>query len=394
VTAAPERLEPEMPKVLHFRQSSRIWGPERVILDLCRSLPAQGFGGEIAIMYPRRAGEPPTHPLVLAAQAAGISIVQVPAAWTALPGVVWWLRRELIRGRFAILHTHEFKTTILGAFAARLAMPAVSLVATDHSLFTGGSWRMQLFRALEIIALHAYRCVTVPAASQRQRLSRFARLRRITRVVPEGIDADLLCRAAATESTTELRTRLGVPDGVPVIAIVGRLEPQKGHRLFIQSAARVLSRRPETRFWIVGDGPLRTELESCVAAAGIAAGVAFLGYRADVPTVLRASDALALASLDEALPQVILEALALGTPVVAPRVGGIADMITDGETGVLVAPRDPEALAAGMLRLIENPAYARALGARGPEIIAERFGSALAARQMAAVYREVLACKP
>jgi glycosyltransferase involved in cell wall biosynthesis len=150
---------------------------------------------------------------------------------------------------------------------------------------------------------------------------------------------------------------------------VGTLHHVKGSDLLVQAFARVHAVEPTARLEVVGDGPARTAIEAYVRDHGLDDAVRFVGVIEPerVLDVIDAADIVVLASRSEGMPRVILEAFARGVPVVAPRVGGIPEAVRDGETGVLVAPEDPAALADGMLRLIADPTYRRALGTRGRE---------------------------
>ena len=128
--------------------------------------------------------------------------------------------------------------------------------------------------------------------------------------------------------------------------------------MFVRALPRILADRPDAVAWIVGDGPLRPAVEAAVAEAGLRARVRFLGLRKDIPSVLSASDVLVHSSLREGLPRVVLEALAVGTPVVATAVGGVPDAVTDGVSGLLVPPEDPAALAGAVLATLGDRAGA------------------------------------
>jgi glycosyltransferase involved in cell wall biosynthesis len=153
----------------------------------------------------------------------------------------------------------------------------------------------------------------------------------------------------------------------PVAAIVAALRPEKNHELFLRAAARIASDRPEARFLIIGDGPRRGELERLTAELGIDRNVLFLGTRSDVQRILSLATALVLSSHMEANPVSILEALACARPVVATRVGSIAESVEHGVCGYLVTPGDEAELAARVDDLLGQPELARRMGQAGRE---------------------------
>jgi glycosyltransferase involved in cell wall biosynthesis len=177
-----------------------------------------------------------------------------------------------------------------------------------------------------------------------------------THVVPLAVDLDRLL--AVTPS----------PHAGAVVGNVARLVEQKGHRDLLAALARV----PDARLVLVGEGPLRPELERLAASLGIGERVEFLGHRDDVPELLAGFDVFAFPSLFEGLCLAVIEAQAAGVPVVATPVGGIRETVIDGQTGLLVPPHDPAALAAGIARLLADPEEARRL-ARAARAQSARF---------------------
>jgi glycosyltransferase involved in cell wall biosynthesis len=190
---------------------------------------------------------------------------------------------------------------------------------------------------------------------------------------------------------SRVRAELGVPAGAPLVGVVGRLVADKGQDDFLKAAARILERRPETRFLLVGTGTNEPELRALAASLGIAERVRFLGFRDDVPEITAALGVSVLPSVDcDASPAVLKEALACGVPVVATAIGGAGEILRQGETGLLVPPRDPARLAEAILSLLDDPDRARAMGRLGARDVAERFTPARLAAETLAVYASVV----
>jgi glycosyltransferase involved in cell wall biosynthesis len=182
-----------------------------------------------------------------------------------------------------------------------------------------------------------------------------------------------------------------VPPGAQIVGAIGRLSWKKAYPDLFDALARVRAARPDVHLVVVGDGPLRAELEADAARRGLAGHVHFLGEVHDVRALLHGFDVFAISSVIEGMPNVLLEALAAERPVVATRVGGIPEIVTDGKSGVLVPPSDPAALAAGMLRLLENPAEAALFGAAGRRVAESRFGVGTMVERFTQLYDELLA---
>ena len=171
------------------------------------------------------------------------------------------------------------------------------------------------------------------------------------RVVPNGVDTS---RFSDRPANLALRSELGLPADAPTVGIVAVLRPEKNHDLFLRAAAIVHRQVPQAHFLIVGDGPLRREVEAQIRALGLEGVVHMLGMRRDIPELLNVIDVVALTSKMEANPVSVLEALSSGRPVVSTRVGSIPENVIDGETGFLVPPGDEEALAARFITLLTN----------------------------------------
>ena len=151
------------------------------------------------------------------------------------------------------------------------------------------------------------------------------------------------------------------------VGIIGRLAPEKGHIYFLQAAVLIGKKRPEVKFIIAGEGYLQPELLGLVQKAGLAAKTEFTGRFRDLKEVMRRIDILALSSLTEGLPLVLLEAIAFRKAIVATGVGGVAELIQDGETGLLVPAKDSAAMASAILRLVDDPEMRSGLAAKALE---------------------------
>jgi glycosyltransferase involved in cell wall biosynthesis len=206
-------------------------------------------------------------------------------------------------------------------------------------------------------------------------------------VIPNGLDIEAFDRMAAAEVE---RGQFGLTDGDFVIGTVGRLDPQKGHAHLLRAAALVLERHPEARFLIVGDGELRSVLEQQARDAGIADRVVFVGRYEPAAALYRLMDLFVLPSLWEGAPYSPLEAMAAGLPVVCSDVGGCRDIVADGETGFLVPPAQPHALAERVLELLEHRDRARAMGRAGRQRVEERLSLERMLLATADLYRQVL----
>ncbi len=266
-----------------------------------------------------------------------------------------WCRRINAR----IVHTCELYANIFGLPAAALAGVDVR-IGNRRELVTPDKTRALL--TSQRLAYKGAHAVVANSAAAAEQLRREGVPPGKIRLIPNGVDC-VAFAPARTDADRPLRR----------VVTVANLRPEKGHDTLIAAAADVVAARPDAEFLIVGDGPLRGELQRQVDARGLGARVRFLGERSDVPALLASSDVFALPSRTEACPNGVLEAMAAGLPIVASRVGGVPELVESGVHGLLVEPDRPEQLAASLLDLMNRPQFAFAAGRAARERAVGRF---------------------
>ncbi|MBI3268666.1 MAG: glycosyltransferase [Planctomycetes bacterium] len=315
-------------------------------------------------------------------EARGVPVTPLRMRGKADVGALLRLARLLRNLRIDLLQTFLFHANLLGRVAARLAgTPAVvSAVRVAE-----GERRFHL-------ALDRWTCGWVDAVTANaEELSRFCRDEaRLpapkVRTIPNGVDFEKYLRPALPA------TPLPIRPGDRVLVAVGRLSRQKGLVHLLAAMDRVITVEPAARLLLVGKGEEEQHLRAAVPERA-RGRVEFLGWRPDVPAILQAAEALVLPSLWEGMPNVVLEAMAAARPVVASAVGGAVDLVRDGETGLLVPPADPASLGDAILRLLAEPARARAMGVAGRERARREYSWDRTAAAYQALYEEVLAKK-
>lgn len=264
------------------------------------------------------------------------------------------LRTYFKAHRIDLVHTHSSKAGILGRAAALLAGVPV-IVHTIHGWSfnpTQPAWLRGAFAGLERgAAAFTDRLIAVSAANRDAGLRRRIGSASRYTVLHSGIDAESFRRAGRTRA--EVRGSLGWDDSYTVVGSIACLKPQKAPLDFARAAAAAYAIDPSLRFFIAGDGELRPQLETLIGELGLRDVVRVLGWRRDVPDLLRAMDLFLLTSLFEGLPRAVLQAMAAGVPVVATAVDGTPEVVEDGVTGLLVPPGRPD-LAAGRLLELER----------------------------------------
>jgi glycosyltransferase involved in cell wall biosynthesis len=179
-----------------------------------------------------------------------------------------------------------------------------------------------------------------------------------------------------------------------VVAVIGRLEPQKGHRVLFDALPRVRAEIADLRVVVVGEGTLRPALERQVTRLGLETCVEFVGYQADIGPWLGAADVTVLPSFYEGLPLVAIESLAAGRPMVASAVDGVPEVVVDGETGLTVPPGEPGLLADALIRMLADQGLRERLGETGRRLVRERFTKERQLRSTAQLYCQTVGGMP
>ena len=290
-----------------------------------------------------------------------------------------WLRREEID----LVHAHMYRAEVVGTRAAIDAGTPV-IVATVHSSRVRSEADVRQLAELT----QAMDRLIVPSASIERKVRAEGRDTARFAVVPNGVD---LSRFTAPVPPCRLRTEYGIPGDAPLLGVVARLEPEKGHRSLIDAMPAILEVAPDARLAIVGEGSEAEALRRQARARGVAGRVIFTGRRDDISALTADLTVAVLPSLREAQGISLLEAMARRIPVVASDVGGIPEVVTDGVDGLLVPPEDAAALAAAIIRLLRDPDLRRRLGEAGFRTVADRFSIDAQVRRIQAVYDEELA---
>jgi glycosyltransferase involved in cell wall biosynthesis len=329
------------------------------------------------------------------ARRRGCRVVDVPALGreiapladlTALAQLVRLIRRE----RPAVVHTHTSKAGFVGRLAAVIARAPAVIHQPHGHIFYGyyGPRRTAVFTALERRAARwTDRIITLTDRGTAEHLAHGIGRAEQYVTVPSGVPIAEL--RAAAPARGEARARLGLDGDAIVIVGLGRLVPIKGFDLLVRALPIVVSQVPSARVLLVGEGAERTHLETIAASLGVAGRLRLTGETNDPAPYLAAADVVTVPSRNEGMGRVIVEAMALGRPVVATAVGGIPDVVTDGECGRLVEPEDVDALAAALIELGRDPALRRKLGEAAAQR-AEAFSTAVAREKLLTVYAALL----
>jgi glycosyltransferase involved in cell wall biosynthesis len=297
------------------------------------------------------------------------------------------LAREATARRIEVLHAHQYTPFFYAAVAKLFIRPRPKVILTEHGRHypdhVSPHRRMVNRLILDYLADEVNACIGFSARAL-CRVDGF-RGNRIV-VIDNGIEVD---RYGPAENQRELRVRLGLEASRRYIVHVARHHPVKDQATLLRGFALVAADVPDVDLLMVGDGPLRGELELLASSLGVARRVRFLGIRKDVPEVLRAADVFALTSVSEAASLTLLEAMATGLPVVVSAVGGNPDIVRDGVDGLLFPRGDAAGCAAAFRRLLTEQGLAHRLGANARQRTHERYRLETTVEKYHALYRKL-----
>ena len=342
-------------------------GAARVAVDL--AVAGRGWYGACEVLH--GAEEPPDSALARELAAAGVATRAVPelvrdpspvrdlAALSALT-------RSFRENPPDLVHAHTSKAGVLAVLAASRARVRAIVFAPHGNVFPeaggvpgvppAGLRRRVMMLGMRLAGSRACRVIALSEADRTRMIElRLAPPDRLT-VIANGL------RLPSLDAIVPPGTRR---TGVPVIGMIARMTAEKGHSVLLRAAARLRGEFPSLTVRLVGGGPLETPLRAEAAGLGVGNAVEFPGFRDDLPPLLAEMDVVAVPSIYEGFGLTIVEAMGMARPVVASRVGGIPEVVAEGETGLLVPPGDPPALAAALATILRDPPRAQAMGEAG-----------------------------
>ena len=363
-----------MQTVVHYTDSSGFGGAEQAMLILIAGLKAQGW--HPLLMYHPAPG---IKPLVEAAALMDVELWPVPPMPDGLSGArrVWPFSRDLRARRPDVFHAHltwplACKFGLVGSILADVPATVATL-----QLYVEFPLNLSILVQQRWIAARISRYVAVSHAVAQRVIHKLPWPARKVQVIHNCI---------STQAPDQVCDRPIKQTDRPVVLTVARLDEQKGHRYLLEAAVQV----PEAQFVLAGDGPLRASLELQARSLGLQERVKFLGYRSDIANLLESCDVFVLPSIYEGLPLSILEAMSARKPVIATQIGGTDEAVIANETGLLIPPADPHALAAAIRKILSDRSLAQRLASAGRVRVEQEFSAARMVQQMIELYDELL----
>ncbi len=289
-----------------------------------------------------------------------------------------------------IVHTHTSKAGILGRWAAFFAGVPIILHTPHGHIFWGyfSKWKVLFYIILEkLTACIANKIIALTEQEKNDHIHLCIASEDKFSVVHSGIDLDRFSNVFFAPAV--MKKKLGIPEGNLIVGTAGRLTHVKGHGYLIEAAGNIVDTRSDTTFVFLGDGELSDKLKNMTSMLGIEENVKFLGWRPDMAEVMSTFDLFVLPSLNEGMGRVLVEAMVLGKPIVASNVGGIPDLVFNGENGYLFPVGNVETLVARINELLDDPMKREEMGNRGRSY-ATGYGSEEMVKKIDLLYRQLL----
>jgi glycosyltransferase involved in cell wall biosynthesis len=367
------------PTVVHLTASVFFGGPERQMLGLARSLPPAYHSVFASFTEGGRC-----RAFLNEASRQGFEAVELRHDTPHFAAAVREVASLLARVEAPVLLCHGYKAALLGRLAARRR--GVPVVSVSRG-WTAETLRVRLYEMLDRLNLRWVDRVVCVSRGQEAKVLRAGVPAPRTRVIPNAIQPERFAEPAPAYGRA---LRALFPAGCRrVVGAAGRLSPEKGFGVLVEAAAPLLHADPALGFILFGDGALRERLGRQIAQAGLVGRFWLAGFRTDLDRFLPCLDLLVLPSFTEGMPNVVLEALAAGVPVVATAVGGTPEVIEDGVSGRLVPPGDAAALRQAIRAVLESEDGGKGLGRRGRERVLRHFSFAAQAERYQELFKEL-----
>lgn len=373
------------PTIITLIDGLGMGGAERLLIPYLRYLQANGFTLRVCVLQERHG-----NPLAAEVTALGVPVDLLPVPYlrdvTAVPRLLTYLRHH----KADLVHTQlELSNTLGTVAAALLRLPTVCTLHTIDELQPGSKTARRIRLMWWVLRHFCQRIVAVSEETRQHHMevAGFAPSQTVT--LYNGID---LSHFAPRDSAhqTAVRTALNIPPHAQLLTTVAVLRQPKGIQHMLEAMPHLLTAVPHAHYLIVGDGDYRPALEAQVTQLALGERVHFAGQRRDVADLLAASDLFVLPTLTDALPTVLMEAMALRLPLLATAVGGVPEMVENGRNGLLVPPGNANQLAAAAIDLLQNADKRREMGENGRWLVEQKFNIQRQAAELAALYRTLL----
>ena len=363
-----------MLNILHIIPTLDIGGVEMQLAELVKRLNREKYN--ITVCCITRGG-----PLEESIRGSGVKLVILKRRFKFDLSIIFQLIRLMKREKIDLVHTYLFTANAWGRVAAILANVPV-VIASERNAIPERKKSVHILidrflsRYTDVIVCNSNFIKELNTKRESINGNKFT-------IVHNAVDT----KQFSPEINSDIaRKEFSIYPDVSVVGMVARLHICKGHQYLLKAAVEVIKVLPEVKFVLVGDGELRGELENSAMKLGIEKNIVFTGSRQDVSQLIQLFDVAVLSSIYEGFGNFLIEAMAMTKPVVATNVGGIPEVVKHEETGILVSPRNPEALAEGIIRLLKNKEEVRRMGLAGRKRVEQYYDINLKVKKVEEIY--------
>lgn len=372
------------PVVLEVRVVTRQGGgPDKTILRAAQHISPAQYRLIAAYLHPKH--DRGIHQLAAEARRHGCPFYRFAETGAFDRTAIRRLAALCRRKNVAIWHAHDYKSDILGLMLRRFH--PMKLVTTVHG-FTRETWRTRLYAKLDRAAILGYDRVIAVSPDLLQQCAMYGVNPQRLTYLPNGIEVDKFQRRQRPQVA---RARLGLDPNRPAIGIISRCSPEKGIDRGLFAFAKLLQIRPDVMLHIVGDGPQLNTLRHYAAQLGINHAIRWWGWQCDTRACLEMMDLLLLPSRTEGFPNVLLEAMAMQVPVAAANVGGVAEVLSHGDAGLLLDPHEPATWCDALKRMLDDAALRSQLSRTALTHVSENYSYPQRIERLIDLYDQVLA---
>jgi len=363
-------------KVLQLISSTGYYGAENVVIELAKNLPAFGYQPIIGVFYNSRNVN---LEIKTEAQKHNIPVQLFPCDGRFDLKLTKSLQGYVKEQQVEIVHSHGYKSNFYALFSG------VRTITTCHG-WIYSDFINRFYNTLDKIWLRLFNNVVVVSQKLHHEVLRWLLPPSRVRTINNGID---LGRFNRQFDRAAISQKLGINPDYNIVGTVGRLSPEKGHLFLLQAAKKVIDKFPETIFMIVGDGDSRKFLEQKSAELQISRNILLTGPRGDIPELLSLMDLFVLPSLTEGLPMTLLEAMAARRPIIATKVGGVPQLISNNQTGILIESKNSDSLAEAIIKLLSDKNNAAIMAQNAYQIVVEKYSSRTMVKKYIQVYESL-----
>ncbi|MHA1279572.1 MAG: glycosyltransferase family 4 protein [Candidatus Helarchaeota archaeon] len=370
-------------KILHLIATNFYGGPEKQIIEhLVRLNKYNEFVGILGSFIEN--GQP--NEILQKAQERNISHFGIPMNNPLDFKALLFLHEQIRSHRIDLLCAHHYKSVVMGYLVGRYwGIPVM-----DYSRgFTAEDWKVSFYEWLERLFVRRMDGIISVSGGQKVKLRKMGIRKPPIWVVHNGVDLPEGFNKDRTRIREDVFDELKIPLNSLMVVSAGRLSPEKGHRFLIDALSHIKEEIENTYFVFCGEGVCQPELENRAKKYGVLSHCRFPGFRKDMPRIYQAMDFLVLPSLTEGLPNVVLESFAYERPVVATAVGGVPEVVVDGENGWLVPSQDSMKLADAIRKMIQDPEGRERMGKAGREKVEREFTFEVQTPKLIEIYRKM-----